>query len=225
MKNGVTVFLLLGLLLGNIKPSFSDCRESDLKPNPLRPYVGINYKHTWVNPKGEWQKILVNSYPGFGFFLGLRFLKPFGIEAGYDWTANKPKVVTVGADETLLGIHNSKTPVLITGKTRFKNPHVDLTIFFSPQLLESLDPEIMLSLGMARVTAKSKMVVSPDLEPLKSLSLIAHKPCAVARLGLGLQSRIIENVGLRVLWRWENYAALKTFRNASSLTSALYLQF
>lgn len=208
--------------------------------------MGVNFKENWIKPRDEWQRLFVKSSPGFNVYLGWRFHPYFGAEFGYEWTADKPLSTRVPNGASLLGVlNNTGATSILSSKIRFKSGAADLNIFIplidlSP--CKDLMPEAILSLGVAGMKP-SLRIRSADIAPATTFSSqftgIQGRSKAVFRLGLGLQSLVIEQVGVRALWRWENTSVLRTrnsliahnaatrkiFKDGQSLALGVFFKF
>ncbi len=210
-------------------------------------YTGVSYKQNWIPAKPQWDQLLVNTQPGFDVYFGWRFHSHFAGEFGYEWTANKPLSTVVNPNGSLLGAtNNSNSAVTLTGKVRFKTGHADLNAFvpFSVASLGwEIAPEWILSVGIGGTKPSIKINGGPlndTTEPyISQFSSIQGRSKAMLRAGLGVQSIIIEDVGLRAIWRYENASVLRArgtefsqntateqmFRNGQSITIGLFVKF
>lgn len=207
-------------------------------------YMGVNYKYNWYAPSGDWKRLLPKKHPGFDAYFGWRFHPSVALELGYDWTANKPMVAVVPNNGSLLGAVNaSGSQVSLSSKIRFKSGHADLNAFIPFMVNESVKPDLIFSIGVASMKPSVKMSTNTALTPLTSPFLnqflsVNGRSAAVFRAGLGVQSLMVENVGIRVLWRFENTARLrirdlntpvlgsqKVFHNGYSLASGVFCNF
>lgn len=215
-------------------------------PNSYDNYMGVNFKQNWIKPRGDWNKLFVKEEPGFNVYAGWRFHPNFGVEFGYEWTDNKPKAFIVQPGNTLLGVsNNTASPVTLTGKVRFKAGALDLNAFIplcSTPLWEEMIPEGIISLGVAGT--KASMKISSDAATANTafsnqFTQIQGRSRAVYRAGLGIQALVIENFGIRALWRYENTSVLRgrnsaitsnantrtIFKNGNSLAVGLFFKF
>ncbi len=210
-------------------------------------YMGVNFKQNWITPRGDWNKLFVKEEPGFNVYAGWRFHPNFGVEFGYEWTDNKPKVFVVQPGTTLLGVANTTgSPVTLTGKVRFKAGALDLNAFIplcSTPLWEEVIPEGIISLGVAATKASMKISSNGSTAPATTFSnqftQIQGRTKAVYRAGFGIQALVIENFGIRALWRYENTSVLRgrnsaitsnantrtIFKNGNSMAVGLFFKF
>jgi len=241
------LLLLITLLFSGL--SFADYFVTEIKedPNDYDTYMGVNFKQNWIAPHNGWDKLFVKSEPGFNVYFGWRFHPNFGAEFGYEWTNDKPKAFVVQNGSTLLGIlNNSGSPVTLTGKVRFKTGAVDLNAFIplcSLQLWDEIIPEGIISLGVAGTKASMKIFSNATTPAAITFSnqftRIEGRGKAVYRAGLGVQALLIENFGMRALWRVESTSVLRgrssavtgnpstrrIFKDASTLALGLFFKF
>jgi len=218
-------------------------------------FGGINYRQSVTRPVNEWNQLFVKTQPGLGAYLGWRFHPRFSAECGYEWSQNKPLGTGIGSGSSLLGVTNgSALPVELTGTVRFKTGHFDLNTFF-PFTFQNWLPEWIVSLGVGATKPNMKINGTAinntgSRIPLEAadagaqnfasqFSQIEGKSMAVFRGGFGLQTSVLENVGVRALVRYErtsvlrgrgisateNPATAKIFQNGFSLSLGLYLKF
>ncbi|HQZ88074.1 MAG TPA: hypothetical protein PLV31_02180 [Gammaproteobacteria bacterium] len=218
--------------------------EDSNKSNNYDTYMGVNFKQNWIKPRGGWNNLFVKEQPGFNVYFGWRFHPNFGAELGYEWTDNKPKAFAVQPGSTLLGVlNNSGAPVTLTGKVRFKTGAADLNAFIplcAEPLWEDVIPEGIISVGVAGMKASMKIFSTTPATPFSNqFTTIQGRSKAVYRAGLGVQALIIENFGIRVLWRVESTSFLRgrnsltttnngtrvIFKNANTLAVGLFFKF
>lgn len=213
------------------------------------PYIfGVNYKQYWIEPQGDWKRLFVKNAPGFNVYFGWRFLPCWELDLGYEWTNNKPLSITIPRGTSLLGATNN-TGFVITSisKVRFKSGHADLNTFLPIPYISNyfcnFEPEAIVSLGVAGVKAGMKIGMTPNTKGTNQYiglyTPIQGRSHAVFRMGLGLQAIVVENVGIRLMWRYENTRVLRgrnsfitqkadtrvIFSNAQTLALGAFLKF
>lgn len=244
-------FLFLFATLLSFETSYAACSPVEIEDlnrcNNYDTYMGVNFKQSWIKPRGGWNNLFVKEQPGFNVYFGWRFHPNFGAELGYEWTDNKPKAFAVQNGSTLLGVlNNSGAPVTLTGKVRFKTGAADLNAFIplcAEPLWEDVIPEGIISLGVAGTKASMKIFSDASTAETTAFSnrftAIQGRSKAVYRAGLGVQALVIENFGLRVLWRVESTSFLRgrnsvittnsgtrvIFKNANTLAVGLFFKF
>jgi hypothetical protein len=193
-----------------------DYLEGSLRPIDYDTYIGIGYKQNWIKPKGEWKQLLRNEQGGFDVYLGWKFVPYFGVELGYEWTIRQPKSIVVPNNTVFMGVRNNTgTFTSMTGRFRFRTGHIDLNAFI-PFKLGSITSEGIASIGIASI--KPCLFIQTE-NPTATYNFssqftsIEGRSKAVFRVGLGIQTWLLENVGVRALWRFENTSVLR-FRNS-----------
>ncbi len=181
-------------------------------------YMGVNYKYNLYEPRGDWQRLIAKTHPGFDVYFGWRFHPNFGLELGYDWTANKPVSTAVANNTSLLGIRNTAgESITVTQKIRFKTGHADLNAFIPVPIQDGIKPEIILSVGASSIKPSMRVAFNETPNNISNYTNqfknTSGKSKTVFRAGIGVQSLMIEDVGIRVLWRYENIAKVR-FRNS-----------
>ncbi|HEV2524090.1 MAG TPA: hypothetical protein VGU44_03045, partial [Gammaproteobacteria bacterium] len=138
------------------------------------------------------------------------------------------------------------SPVTLTGKVRFKTGAADLNAFIplcAVPLWEDVIPEGIISLGVAGMKASMKIFSTASTPATTAFSnqftVIQGRSKAVYRAGLGVQALVIENFGIRVLWRVESTSFLRgrnsevttnsgtrvIFKDANTLAAGLFFKF
>ena len=219
-----------------------DYHEGASRPIDYDTYIGGSYKQNWVKPKGEWKQIFPSEQTAFDVYFGWRFVPYFGAELGYEWTARKPKSIAVPMNGTFMGItNNTRSNVLMTGRLRFKTGHADLNAFI-PFRFDEITPEGIVSVGVASMKPCAKIIANSNAasdEFSPQFTAIEGRSKAVLRVGLGLQTLVLEKVGIRALWRFENTSVLRfrngvlvnspgtrdIFHNSQSLSLGLFIKF
>lgn len=211
----------------------------------FRNYIfGVNYKQSWIKPKGDWRQLFVRTQPGFDVYFGWRFHPMFEVDLGYEWTADKPLSIEIPNNASLLGITNtSGFTVTSVSKIRYKSGHADLNFYFPLFIFCDFVAEGILTAGVAGMLPSMKIHMLP-LNRATSLFTsqfvpIRGRSMAVFRGGLGFQTMLIEDVGMRVLWRYEGTSVLRgrnsvvveraatreIFKNGQSIAVGLFLRY
>ena len=221
-------------------------------------YVGINFQYVWVKPKGPWEKIFPANHPGFNLYAGWRFLPFLAAELGADWTDYKPRSNWVPNQSTLLGLTNHhRLTEKITARVRFISTYLDLNLLLPlynfggcsctgscPMVCDCncQNPlEFIISVGLSCMQPHIKVTADPGNQSnfVTQWTALKGKTQGIFRAGIGIQSIIVEDVGLRLLYRFENTASLraknnflvnstgnkKIFNNTQSLLIGVYLRF
>lgn len=209
--------------------------------------MGVNFKQNWIKPHSGWNSLFVKEQPGFNVYFGWRFHPNFGAELGYEWTADKPKAFIVQPGSTLLSATNaSGSPIRLTSKVRFKTGAIDFNAFIplcAVPLWEEVIPEGIISLGVSGMKPSIKIFSDASTPATTAFSnqftTIKGRSKAIYRAGFGVQALVIENFGLRALWRIESTSFLRArnslittnsstrviFKNASSVAVGLFFKF
>jgi len=248
MKKWAKNFLLLTCSLASLS-LYAGCDEdmTEMRFICYDTYFGVNYKYNWTKPKGDWNRIFPKTHPGFDVYAGWRFLPNFGIELGYDWTSDKPKSTSIPAGTTFLGVTNPGPGVILTGKVRFKTGHADLNYFLPFKVYldctceNFITPEVIFSFGIAATKTKLDITANEETPFSDLFTGVDTKSKAIFRAGLGIQTLVIENVGLRALARYETTSTIrvrndaplanlnrgerKIFKDTISLSAGIYFTF
>lgn len=212
------------------------------------PYTfGVNFKQYWIKSRGDWQNFFVKEQPGFDVYFGWRVFPYFGIDLGYEWTANKPLSFVIPRGGSMLGlVNNTPRPITVTSKVRYKTGHADINAFI-PISLNYFNcefvPEGIISLGVGAMKPHMRIAMSPNNN--STYQYILHyipmegRSRAIFRGGLGIQTMLIEDFGFRFMWRYETTGLLRArnsvitvtpatreiFFNTHSLAAGLFVRF
>lgn len=206
----------------------------------IQPYLGVNFKYSWVKPVDEWRRLFTTAHPGFAVYLGGRFHPNFGLEVGYEWTDNKWTNNEVLNSGSLLGVTNIQGNSILASRLRLTTAHIDLNAFFPVSLACGIQPEGIVSIGVGSVKPWIDIKsLTPKTAFTNQLSAMTGKSKTIARFGLGIQTQLIECVGVRLLWRYETTGKLevknseivqteknhKIFGNSQALLAGLFVNF
>lgn len=219
------------------------CENRICPPNPydVFTYFGFNYKQFWVPPINDWPRLFVKNNPGFNFYFGARMYTFFGVEFGYEWTANKPIATLIEPGTSILGIVNTNPfPVRLSAKQRLRSGYIDFNLFIPVLITHCFQPEAIMSIGWAAVRPSVRIQAFPNAEPYRTQLLhLNGRGKNILRVGLGVQTLIINNIGMRFMWQWQNTSTLKfqqspvayapatrhIFKNANTLSGGIYFYF
>ncbi len=88
------------------------------------PYLGLEYKHMWMQGKGDWGEIVPDKFHNYGFIFGLRCYDSMGIEIGYNQSTKKAGAkYYANAITNSLGSISSGTE--LKTKVKMQNIYVD----------------------------------------------------------------------------------------------------
>lgn len=227
MKLIKSVSVILGLMISFTALAWNEEDDMNTTLNSyINCYFGANYQYAVIRPYADWNRLLVKKYPGFSVFLGARFHPCFGAELGYKWTANRYKRTTINNGNSFLNILNTTGEnVTIIANNRVQSAFLDFIAFIPFDFNCQRNPEALISVGVANTHLKLKMNTTPVAFPFSNqFSAVQSKTQAVGRLGLGIQSLFIENVGFRFMWRWEGTQTLRAKNGvaANSATRFIY---
>ncbi len=180
----------------------------------LSPFIGADFKETWLKGNGDWRRAIAQAYPGGTIYVGTRFCDTWGLELGYTGTGRKERTVTI-SDREFFGFPNTGNgSENIHTSTRLQSYHLDLNGYFPMECNECW--EWIGSIGIASMKAKiSTNVVSGVFTPVhqNAFNSIHGKNRAVARLGVGTQYYFCDMIGARAMVRWENTSRLRVAGN------------
>ncbi len=190
----------------------------------ISPMVGVDAEWIHMKGKGNLNRILPKSYWGGNVWIGARFCENVGLEAGYNWTNNRKKSHIVKAGET--ATFSAPVGTKVTGKAKFSGWHVDLLGYLPMD--ECFDLIGTVGYGWD----KPKLHIHQNTTPAVNFNR-KGKNKGVFRAGVGGQYMVSDNVGLRVMGRYQNTSQLrlkttnrtKVFKDAFSLSVGAFVKF
>lgn len=180
----------------------------------LNPYIGADYYQAWMKPKGDYTKILPKDFPGATLYVGTKFHENFGIELGYDWSAQKKKDFNLAKGSTLFstGAAGLTNPVSGSVKVRRSGAHIDLVGFLP--VAECFD--LIGSVGFGWLQTKlttSAVSTSATSQHTSAVNSLSGKGRGVLRVGVGGSYMVTDMVGLRAKLSWESTSSLRVNGN------------
>ncbi len=233
------VVLLTGFFLGTTPLHADTLSKSPENPNYLGnqsewdTFGGVDFKQSWVSSKALWKPLLQATGPGLGFYAGQRIHPYVAYELGYGWSFDRIKNTNIPVGSSFAGVAATAGTGSLPLKGRFhlKTAYLDINLLIPMNKAMDQSPEWVLSFGAA--------MIKPALNVLNtntgvSLALQGSTKAA-GRLGLGIQSFLVGNVGMRLMWRFENTSVLRVgnvtdprysalLNNGSSLSLGLFMR-
>jgi len=192
--------------------SIAVCASAD-EYDDIAPYLGADFKQSYMKGHGAWKSIFPGTYPGAAFYVGTKFHQYFAIELGYDWSMHQKKEWSLPAGSAFFA-----TPVQGTeGSTRVERNGAYLDVLGLLPIADCL--EMMGSIGMGWVQTKIESNFSTMTTPESSaLASVAGKGRTVLRVGIGASYMVTDVVGVRAKMGWEGTSALKLVGNQAFST-------
>jgi len=199
-------------------------------------FGGVDFKQHWIPSKTLWKPLVTATAPGIGFYAGQRIHPYIAWELGYGWSLDKSKSRRVANNTAFAGILNTGNDASLKGRLHLKTAYADLNILLPWNKMMDQSPELVLSFGVAMIKPILRIAVvdssNADLASLSNLQGSAH---AAARFGLGIQSFLVGDVGMRLMWRFENTSVLRIgnvvdprftslLRNGQSVSLGLFMR-
>jgi len=234
MKNIAKTFMTASALIlaGNASANFIV---------DLGPYIGADYYYVNMKGSGDYPLVFPKSYPGASAYLGTKFNDNFGIELGFDCSAQQKRDWNIPLGQSLF---NSTTTKAFSGTTKIRRQggHLDMLAF-----LPITDYfEVFGTIGYGWIKAKieqNNLSITNDTTAPFNASAIASikgKGKSVFRTGFGVLSMITDSVGLRATLGLEttsslhvngdnaftnNGYSLKGFKESYSLAVGAFFKF
>jgi opacity protein-like surface antigen len=177
----------------------------------LSPYAGIDIQSRHIGYEtGYGSNLFPKSFPQANLYAGLMLTEMFGFEFGYERTQQKSRTSHLVTGDNSLGfIIPEDTSIVYHSKAKISGPHFNILSAWC--VTPEYPLEIFGSLGAALLTAKfSRSSVSIDGVPTVSQRTFDHNK-VVARISLGTQYALLDNLYLRGTLTWENTSKFKLF--------------
>ncbi len=172
-------------------------------------FAGFDFKQSWIPVKGPWKPLITATAPGLGFYAGQRVHPYIAYELGYGWGIDKSKSMLVPANTAFAGVNTGATAASLKGRLHLKTAYADLNLLVPLNKIMDQSPELVLSFGVAMIKPAINIAVVSGDASLASLGTLRGSTHAAARLGLGIQSFLVGDVGMRLMWRFENTSVLR----------------
>ena len=179
------------------------------------PYVGAELQGHYVAfKKGEGKGIFPKAkhpYLQGNLFLGVKFSNYVGLEAGYEASESRTRVATnSGPDFVMMGRQLELDETTVTDDyAKLNSPYASLIGFLPLDRCQMT--QLIGVVGIAY--PKLKLIHREIANELGSYpeatirDFIHRKP--VLRLGLGIQTMLVKNLGIRGMVNWENLSRFK----------------
>ncbi|MBP6103997.1 MAG: hypothetical protein KA508_02900 [Gammaproteobacteria bacterium] len=200
-------------------------------------FAGFDFKQSWIPSEALWKPLVTATAPGIGFYGGQRVHPYIAWELGYGWGIDKSKNMLVPANTAFAGVLNTgAAAATLKGRLHLKTAYADLNILLPLNKAMDQSPELVFSVGVAMIKpALNISVVNSSDASLASLSTLKGSTHGAARVGLGIQSFLVGNVGMRLMWRFENTQVLRInnvvnpnfaslLRNGQSVSLGLFMR-
>ncbi len=240
MKPLQTLILVCGLLSAPIlsaMPSFFDNPNYKGNQDGWDTFAGLDLKQSWITTTAPWQYLLNAKGLGVGFYAGQRIHPMIAWELGYGFGKDQIKKTSTLNGTTVLGVTNRDgVTATVQGRLHLKTAYADLNFLIPLMEVVDQNPEAILSLGVAMIKPSVNIsIVNNPSSSLAPLTTFNASTRAAARFGLGFQSFLIGDVGMRFMWRFENTAALRInntgnadfasfLKNGQSLSLGLFMR-
>jgi opacity protein-like surface antigen len=197
------LFFVLALVATTVIAAEANAADQSFAGMSVRPYVGIEYDHIFLNAKRysvDTDLNLTNDFSGdlmddrYSAFvpnLGARLGSHFGVEAGYLWALR--------GEESLTG-QDALTGFSGTSKTRISGVHIDGNGYLP--LGDKLEAIGSVGVGFYRAHTKISGTIVTNGFTLPGGGTTDTDHDTAFRLGAGLQYNFSNNVSLRGMVRY-----------------------
>ncbi len=181
----------------------------------FNPYIGADYYQAWMKPKGDYNQVLPKDFPGATLYVGTKFHENFGVELGYDWSAQKKKDFNLPANANFFGtVQNAFSG---TAKVRRTGGHLDLVGFLP--VAECFDLIGSVGFGWVQTKIDTGTVTNANVSRRGSaVNSLSGKGRGVFRIGVGGSYMVTEMIGLRAKLGWESTSSLRVNGNQNFTT-------
>ncbi len=204
MLHKATVSLGLALLSGYALAQ--DCKQLD-----YRPYFGVGVKmnhQQWE--KGFGHNVFRKDLPQGEFFVGAQVHENLGFDIGYQATPTKRKFVTLGANESFLGLNTSvisDPPVSYLSFVQTKGVYAAINGMLP--LTSEKNLSLLGQIGITHLNVIHITHTIADTNPppsnILTTKLIFNAKKLIPKLAIGLQYQPSQqNFGIRGTVNWDN---------------------
>lgn len=212
----------------------SSYAEIDMPEFKLTPYGGIDVGMQHIGFKaGYGDNLFEKHLPKGNIFVGLKFNDYFGVEGGYESTIQKTKNVTLGANDTYLGMTtgiggpfnmNPGENLKASTKIKISGWHFGITTeypIYVNNVQNSLSLTSYLGLKKTRINLSSTTLIVAGVVD-NGIDLLNHdNKKTLFKLSAGLQYFINNNFGLKISGSWENTSKFQPYNTKNTLRASL----
>lgn len=208
MKRNLAIITLLGAALSSAAVFADDCGSrayigGELQFNQYKFGNDVSNAFTLLGTKNPVKK----SVAGGGIFVGSRFNEYVGIEAGFSKSG------------TQKGVWNVRTN---NGNMTVKNSNIYLDALGYLPICDQID--LIGSVGIGALRSKVNFNVSNNFRNATG-QVIGSSTRTGARVGAGVQYKFDENVGARLMARFQQANNSDVIKNQTQIGLGLFYQF
>lgn len=183
-------FLLFILILICVKRAHADI---------FNPYIGaeVNTRHMKFK-KDYGGNILKDKQPQHVFYVGIRPIKQFGIEFGYESTHSSYRIANLNKDDIVNGapIPHVLSPLLFKSKIKTKGTFINMIGFHSPW--NNIPLELFSSIGVSfKKFDFERQTLQANMMPIKSIRYASDRT-PIFRTSIGAQYMLNKHLGTKL---------------------------
>jgi hypothetical protein len=198
----LTTLLLAALTLNASPAAFSAYTfDSDM----WSPHIGIDYKYLGGSSTGAFEPIFPQITDGIGGYLGVRFLKHYNVDVGYERTfdfAKHTQFTAVDGSTAYFGAPDAQNDAV---DINFRMKDIFLHLSYHYPFTPCFEGFVMLGLARAEPTT----VISYTLAGQRRELHTRVDPQWLARWGIGVQYNFMRHLGLRAMVHREALSAFE----------------
>lgn len=172
------------------------------------PYIGLEYKHQWMNGKNDWKDFVADKFHNGGVFFGIKFHENWGLELGHNQSTKRSAENTYSANQSIFVDRTVSAGDVAKTKVRIKNTYLDLNGFWAM----SDNWDFLGTLGIGFTKAKIQDNGSTGTQGantfLTEIRNANAKTKAIARVGIGAEYKC-NHWKFRGKLLWENTNRLR----------------
>ena len=165
----------------------------------FNPYIGAESQLRHMSFKKDYGgNILKHNAPQYNFYIGIRPIKNFGIEAGYEATNTRTRTTELHTGDLVNGVQIPAdfSPITFKSKHKVRGPHINITGFYAP-FNEDDTFELFGSVGISfNKHAFERENIRIKTLPISSIRIASdRKP--ILRFNIGFENMWTEYLGTR----------------------------
>ena len=190
--------------------------------------LGFDIGWQETDPEGEFNKVFKQDFLALNTYIGYKLSNKVAVHCGYSWTARNAEEAFVSSGDTLFGVAATADSVY-SAKISHKNTHFSL--YYHYNLTSWLEGFGFGGVGFARqgiTLSHGPLASNTSNNLIREFFMIEGKTKFVWRFGLGAQTMLAKNYGIRGLFTYQTLSQVRlrgkpTNASAKAFKDSFYL--